>query len=179
MWIEEIDVRREPGYGVMCQLRRDFAVDMLQRYPESDADYGPDTLPSGMHRPEGRFLVLMDNANPVGCVGLRKLPAPFAANMGLTDEAASKSGEGKSLFIEPSARNGLGAALLMRFLVETAIECGYESLYGNTGLNQPESVRVLKGFGEFKSEEIPLYDPSNKLAAFAFKLDLVGVKEAL
>ena len=164
MWVEEVDVRRSPGRELMREIRTAFAKDMNERYPDSGIDYGPDALPDGMFRPSGRFLLLYDNDNVAGCVGLRKLPERF----GVEGHCA----EGKSLFILPEYRGRLGAALLMNALVQSAIECGYEWIYGNTGINQPESQRILKGFGQYHSEEIPLYDTSNPLAAFAYRLHL-------
>ena len=156
----------------MRDMRVGFAQDMKDRYPDSDTYYGPETLPEGMYEPDCTFLVLYDNAQPVGCIGLRKLPKAYATNMGLSDEAAAKSAEGKSLYLEPAVRNGVGAALLMRAVVQSAIDICYEWLYGNTGANQPESQRVLSGFGKLKSVEIPIYDPSNPLASTAYRLDL-------
>ncbi len=168
MWVEEVDVRREPGRSVMTELRIAFNFEMKIRYPDADADYGPHALPDGMYRPAGCFLILHDRGNAVGCVGLRKLPDAFATNIRLSTHDAEVSAEGKSLFIVPKARNRTGASLLMLGPVEAAVERGYKWLYGNTGRNQSESVRVLRSI----SNEIPLSDRSNPLAAYAFRLDL-------
>lgn len=172
MRIVEVDVRSGSGYEAMAELRNEFAKDMRARYPESNSNYGPETLPGGMFPPDGAFLVLFDGDRPVGCVGYRQLPQQFAFNAGMDSMLHSECCEGKSLFMSKDYRGGVRSVSLLRALARRASENGYVWMFGNTGSRQPESLRLLRGFEGFRSEEIPLYDPDNPLAAHAFKIDL-------
>ena len=178
MWVEEVDVRREPGYSMMAGLRHAFDREMQERYPNCGLYFGPETLPDGLYRPDGAFFILWDNGEVIGCAGLRKLPAKHAKSFGLDESEAQRSAEGRSMFIVPERRGGIAAAILMRALAESAIEHGYETVYGDTGPNQPESDRVLHSFGllrgleDIETKDIPVYDPDDPLATIAVRVDL-------
>ncbi len=107
--------------------------------------------PSGSFAPpDGTFLVGEVDGVAVACGGVRRC-----------DDGPPGVGEIKRMYVEPAHRGrGLGRVLLAALEAE-AQRLGYETLWLETGLAQPEAMRLyetagwtpLPKYGEYQGEE--------------------------
>ena len=110
-----------------------------------------EAMPTGSFRePIGVFLVGEEDGVPVACGGVRPC-----------QEAVPGVGEIKRMYVEPGARGrGLGRVLLAA-LEDEGRRLGYERLWLETGVAQPEALRLyetagwtpIPKYGEYKHEE--------------------------
>lgn len=111
--------------------------DMAERYggpPPCDED---EALPAGPFTPpEGLFLVAERGGEAVGCGGFRPCP-----------EAPPRTAEVKRLYVVPAARGTGVARLLMAELEVAATRAGYERIWLETGLAQPEAIALYEALG--------------------------------
>lgn len=126
----------EVAAGLIEQVQEEYVV----RYG------GPDTAPVDPHEfspPHGLFLVAMLDGTAVGCGGWRALGGGRA--------------EVKRMFTAPAARGrGIARALLAE-LERTAAAAGHSRLLLETGLAQPEAMKLylsagydpIDGFGHY------------------------------
>lgn len=107
-----------------------FQAEMDRRYPGSEPSHG---APEDFVGPLGRFLVALDDdGRPVACGGVRPV---------------AQGGELKKVYVAPQARGtGLGRALV-RALADHARAQGVPRLVLQTGLEQPEAIRLYESEG--------------------------------
>jgi GNAT superfamily N-acetyltransferase len=112
--------------------------ELVARYEDlDDSELG--LRPSMFDPPAGAFLVARDTArpDPVGGVGLRTIG----------DDAGTRAGEVKRLWVDPSCRGrGVGRAL-MAALEEAAHDLGLVELELATGNRQPEAIALYAATG--------------------------------
>ena len=111
-------------------LVEEFTAEMARRYPGAEPSHA---AAADFVGPVGRFLVgLTDDGTPVACGGLRE---------------AEGCAELKKVYVAPAARGtGLGRALV-RALADHARAQGLARLVLQTGLEQPEAVRLYESEG--------------------------------
>jgi GNAT superfamily N-acetyltransferase len=108
---------------------------------EDDAAYLAEVTPELVRAPLGTFVVAWLDGEPVGCGALK----PF------DDDGV---GEVKRMYTAPEARRrGVSRAILER-LEAAAVELGYVRLHLETGLPQPEAIRLYESHGW---QRIPSY----------------------
>lgn len=140
----EIDLRDEPYDGPTAeQLIAEVQQEYVSRYGE------PDTTPVEPHEfapPNGRFVV--------GYIGNR------AVAMGGVRLLDTETVEIKRMYVVPDARGcGLSRIVLSR-LEDLARELGASRVVLETGLRQPEAIRLyetsgyerIEGFGHYRCE---------------------------
>jgi GNAT superfamily N-acetyltransferase len=96
--------------------------------------------------PYGVFLVASDGGVDLACGGVRRLEESI--------------GEVKRMYVVPSARGRGISRLLLQALVGHAVEIGYAELWLETGLRQPEAMRLYESegfvsiarYGQYKDE---------------------------
>ncbi|MDQ3384723.1 MAG: GNAT family N-acetyltransferase [Actinomycetota bacterium] len=96
---------------------------------------GPAAIPlvAGVAPPHGAFLVAYLDGTAVGCGGV-----------GRHDDGVA---EIKRLWVDPAARGrGVARALVVQ-LEEEALRLGYEAVVLETGLRQPEAIRLYESLG--------------------------------
>lgn len=107
-----------------------FDAEMGRRYPGSEPSH---VEADDFVGPVGRFLIgLADDGTPVACGGVRE---------------AEGCAELKKVYVAPAARGtGLGR-VLVRALADHARAQGLARLVLQTGLEQPEAVRLYESEG--------------------------------
>ena len=96
-----------------------------------------EALPSGRFElPEGLFLVAERDSTAVGCGGFR-----------LCVEGPPRTAEVKRLFVIPEARGTGVARFLMDELERRAAGAGYERMWLETGIEQPEALGLYAAIG--------------------------------
>jgi GNAT superfamily N-acetyltransferase len=143
--VTDLDLRDEPYDGPVAQS----LIDAVQQ--EYVVRYGgPDTGPvdpAEFAPPEGRFLVGYVGTRPVAMGGLRRIAADVV--------------EIKRMYVDPQWRGrGLSRQVFAR-LEELAGALGASRVVLETGLAQPEAMRLyetsgyvpIEGFGHYKCNE--------------------------
>lgn len=108
---------------------------------ELDADlgrrYGDDTpvhaAPDEFQPPDGRFVVLYANGLALACGGYRRIDGTTA--------------ELKRMYVRPDGRRRGLARLVLQDLETAARAAGYEQLWLETGLSQPEAMLLYEASG--------------------------------
>src|SRR5207247_449885 len=120
------DVGGPDGVRLLARLMRELA----RRYgDDSEGDFRP----AHVRPPRGVFLVARLAGRPVGCGGLRPM--------------ADGAAEVKRMYVEPDVRGrGVGRRLLAG-LEEHARGLGYAVVRLETGILQPEAVRLYEAAG--------------------------------
>lgn len=130
------------------KLLVELDTDLARRYGGGDpvqADAGEFTEPTG------RFLVAYEDGRPVGCAGVRALE-PGTAEL-------------KRMFVRAGARRRGVAGQLLRACEQAARELGYQRLWLETGLEQPEAIalyeaagyRPVRRFGQYRDSPSSRY----------------------
>ena len=134
-------------------LERAAADDIRERYradePEEEVDGAP------FEPPSGAFVVAfleVDGGDllPVGCAGIRSV----------VDGAPSPTCELKRMYVTPEARGRGIARSLLEWLEDEARALGYDTMWLETGTEQPEAIALyeshgyepIAGFGRYKDE---------------------------
>jgi GNAT superfamily N-acetyltransferase len=119
---------------------------------------GPPTHdPADFRPPRGVFLVARVDDEAVGCGALK--PGP-----------ARGTGEVKRMYVVPEARGRRLAEQLLDGLVATAQELGYTRLVLETGVEQPEALRLYARLGWQPVETFGHYRDSPLTRCFGLEL---------
>jgi putative acetyltransferase len=124
---------------VGATLFRHLLEEIYARYPEELDGAGPGERDE-YAPPRGVFLVARLDGEPAGCGALRPLEADIA--------------EVKRMFVEPWARRRGLARRLLAELETAARHLGYRGVRLETGVRQPEAVRLYESAGYVR---IPCY----------------------
>ncbi|CAN5562623.1 GNAT family N-acetyltransferase [soil metagenome] len=117
-----------------------LGVELVERYGGEEADQALPLDPAALAAPWGAFFVARLDGTVIGCGGLRHLEPGV--------------GELLRIWVEPAARRrGVGRALVGA-LEEAAAGLRYRSVRLETGLRQPEAIRLYEGAGY---RQIPRY----------------------
>jgi drug/metabolite transporter (DMT)-like permease/GNAT superfamily N-acetyltransferase len=139
-------------------LLQSYAGEMEERF----AGREPCRVDTNAHEyvpPEGSFLVVYDDDEPIACAGIRQLP--------------DGSGEVKRMYVAPEARGrGVGRRLLER-LEDEARALGYTRLRLDTGAQLNEAQELYRSAGYI---EIDDYN-GNSAASHWFEKQLVPEEE--
>lgn len=152
-----LELRCEPYDGqVASRLVADLTADLTRRYADDEepplcslapaeqaarraavadeeAAYAAELSPADVAPPGGTFLVAYLDGDAVGCGGVRRHQGDVA--------------EIKRLWVDPPARGrGVARALVARLEEEAAL-LGYRALVLETGLRQPEALRLYESLG--------------------------------
>jgi putative acetyltransferase len=130
---ESIRVRREPLDGpIAFTLISELNAELTVRYPEEGQNHFRLDLAEvapGM----GAFLVAFEGDTPVGCGAIRRLDAHV--------------GEVKRMYTRTTARGRRVAAHVLAALEDEARALGLGRLVLETGVRQPEAIRVYTRAG--------------------------------
>lgn len=128
-------------------------AELAQRY---GGDETIDADAAQFRPPEGFFVLVMVDGEPLGCGGFRPL-GPTASLPEGREPPQPRIAELKRMYVRPDARGlGLGRRLLTH-LETTAAAAGYTHLWLETGTVQPEAMSLyesagytpIPGFGQF------------------------------
>jgi GNAT superfamily N-acetyltransferase len=108
-------------------------AELDERYTGEGID-PPEHAPVDYAPPRGTFLVAWRDGVPVGCGALK--PGPFA-----------RTGEVKRMYVAPEARGRRIAERVLSALVEAARDLGHTRLVLETGIEQPEALRLYERQG--------------------------------
>jgi pimeloyl-ACP methyl ester carboxylesterase/GNAT superfamily N-acetyltransferase len=134
-----------------ARLVAQYVAEIQALYPERGPEVPRPLAAHEVEPPGGRWLVACRAAQPVGCVGLRRLD--------------DHTGEVKRIYVVPEGRGtGVARALLAR-IDEVAKTLGYTRLRMDTGARQPASVALFRSCGY---EPIDDYN-GNPVAAYWFE----------
>jgi putative acetyltransferase len=121
--------------AVLLCLR--VVAELAARYPEEAADAA---LPDDVDGPRGAFVIAWLDGQPAGCGALRPLSPGVA--------------EVKRMYVEPALRGRGIARIVLERLEAAACELGYSSVWLETGIRQPEAIRLYERAGYHR---IPCY----------------------
>ena len=126
-----VSVAEEPwDANDSADLRASLWAELDERY--AGEDIGPPTYdPADYAPPRGVFLVARIDGQVVGCGALR--PGP-----------ESGTGEVKRMYVVPGARGRRIAEQVLAALLEQARGLGHERLVLETGIEQPEAMRLYE-----------------------------------
>jgi GNAT superfamily N-acetyltransferase len=134
MEIRDGDMGTEPGRALADELWRDLAIryvdDPTAPEPKGESD---DLRPEELAPPSGRFVIALDDGEPVGCGAIRRHDA--------------RTAEIKRMWVRPAARSRGVARLILRELESSAVALGYRSMVLETGLRQPEAISLYESHG--------------------------------
>ena len=152
-----LELRREPFDGATAtRLVADLTADLTRRYADDDepppcslppaeqaarraveaeeeAAYAAELAPADVAPPNGAFLVAYLGGAAVGGGGVRRHEGDV--------------GEIKRLWVDPAARGRGVARALVAQLEEEARWLGYRAVVLETGLRQPEAIRLYESLG--------------------------------
>jgi GNAT superfamily N-acetyltransferase len=113
-------------------LVRALGLELVERYGFPDPD--PDGLTSDdLAPPTGAFVIAWLGSRAVGCGGVRRY--------------AARVGELKRMFVAPPFRGRGVSRLVLAALEERARALGYGRLILETGVRQPEALRLYETSG--------------------------------
>ena len=142
-----IEVRPEPGDGEVAQaLVSAMTAEMMGLYGMSEMP--TPAAPDELGPPDGAFVVIYEDGEPVAGGGLKRLSA----------EAV----EIKRMYVMPEARSRGHARRLLAALEDAARELGYEIARLDTGPQQPHARALYESAG-YRS--IPSYN-GNEVASY-------------
>lgn len=144
----DLELREEPYDGpaaatLVAQVQQEYVA----RYG------GPDEAPVDPDEfgpPDGRFLVGYLDGEPVACGGIRRLD-PHTAEL-------------KRMYVVPAARGRGLSRVVLGALEDLARRLGCRRVVLETGLRQPEAIRLyetsgyqpIEGFGHYAGEPLSL-----------------------
>lgn len=131
---DEITVVAEPSdHPVSQQLISEFFAEIVALYPTLDPGLIPSAHPVEVSAPHGAWRVAYLGGDAIGCGGVKRF-----------DELAA---EVKRVYVRPVARGRGVARALMSALEADARELGYRRLRLDTGMQQPDALRLYLGLG--------------------------------
>lgn len=137
-------------YDFVTWLRQHYAdkLDLINEYFDpQDFSQELSSLPGKYAMPEGQLLLALQEQQPVGCVGLRKLD--------------TQNCEMKRLFVSTEFQGqGIGHALVKE-LIQGARTQGYTTMRLDTGIHQTQARKLYQSFG-FKQIQ-PYYEVPKSL----------------
>jgi len=130
-----------PGSRDAQSLIRQLDEDLRRRYPELKETHG--LHPHDVIDPDFRFVIARIEGSAVGCGALRRLEPGIS--------------EIKRMFVLPHFRRCGIARRILEALEAEARELRYTSVWLETGIGQPEAIRLyqtagyheIAGFGEY------------------------------
>jgi ribosomal protein S18 acetylase RimI-like enzyme len=128
------DMVTEPGRTLVTELWDDMAIRYAddptapETKGETDDLRNEEVLP-----PDGRFVIVLEDGEPVACGAIRRHDATTA--------------EIKRMWVRPEARGRGLARFVLRELESTAASRGYRSVVLETGLRQPEALALYESHG--------------------------------
>jgi putative acetyltransferase len=132
--------RTTPDYPSVLELIKKLDKELWERYPTDQAFFaGFNKLPE-----DARVVIAFDDETPVGCGAFKPL--------NVTKNAV----EIKRMYVDPSVRGRAIGVLLLENLEKWAKEDGFDIAQLETGINQPEAIRLYEKVGY---ERIPNYEP--------------------
>lgn len=135
-----ITLQREAPTGPVARLMMErLTEELAARYGDGG---GGHYRPEDAEREGAVFIIARLNTEPVGCGAIRPL------------DPASRIGEVKRMYVEPHARGRAVGGALLAGLEELAKQVGYRILRLETGILQPEAMRVYERAGYV---QIPCY----------------------
>ncbi len=149
----------DPRCEAAATLIKALSADIHARYPHEDG--ASDFHPEQVLGPGGAFVIAWDGDLPVGCGALR----PAEAGVG----------EIKRMYVAPSHRGRRIGQEILNKLEEAAQAFGYCALKLETGLLQPEAIRLYERCGY---RRFPCYPPYNDEESVCFWKELAGVGAA-
>lgn len=132
-----------------------LSAELSAIYPEDESAGGGSFSPGDSTGPNGRFLIACQSGQPVGCAALRRVGEDVA--------------EFKRLYVVPDFRGRGISRELLTALERTAHDMGFRRVLAETGLRQPQSLRLLKSSGYARIENYCIY-VGNPLSACFGKL---------
>jgi putative acetyltransferase len=129
--IAEISVTAEnPHSEIATRLIKNLSTELGARYGDDGAGA---FRPEDVQVPGGAFVVAWLGERPAGCGALRPLERGI--------------GEVKRMFVEKDARRQGVATEILRQLETIATQFGYHALRLETGILQPEAMRLYESAG--------------------------------
>jgi GNAT superfamily N-acetyltransferase len=126
--------------------------ELLTRYGQPDAD--PDGLTADdLAPPDGAFVVARLDGEAVACGGVRRYDTGV--------------GELKRMYVVPSVRGRGLSRVVLAELEDRAAACGYTRLVLETGVRQPEAMRLYASTGYTLIEPYGFYRGSPLSRCFA------------
>jgi GNAT superfamily N-acetyltransferase len=119
------------AYADAAQLIAELDADLAVRYGSDDDPV--QAHPEEFEWPDGRFFVVSDRGEPLGCAGIRRI-APGRAEL-------------KRMYVRPAARGRGLARLLLATCEDAAADLGFDELWLETGDAQPEAVALYLSAG--------------------------------
>lgn len=118
---------------VARRMLADLDRELDERYPGEGID-PPLYDPADYAPPRGVFLLVREEGVVVACGALKPGPSP-------------RTGEVKRMYVVPAARGRRLAERVLAALVERARALGHERLVLETGVGQPEALRLYERLG--------------------------------
>ena len=129
-----------PAFEEAKRLFREYASSLGVDLSFQDFEHELTTIDQQYIRPSGALLLVYDNGNSIGCVGIRKIDLEIA--------------ELKRMYVQDGYRGlGIGVELLERAL-EMARELGYKKIRLDTLQPMEKAQALYRSFGFY---EIPSY----------------------
>jgi GNAT superfamily N-acetyltransferase len=137
------------AFAAAADLVAELDADLVVRYGGGG---DPVHAPAGeFDGPGGQMLLATLGAEPVGCVGLRRLDHETA--------------ELKRMFVRPQARGRGIARALLAACEQAAVDLGYRHMWLETGTMQPEAVALylssgyepVADFGQYAGQSLAIH----------------------
>jgi|AGTN01.1.fsa_nt_gi Acetyltransferases len=125
------------AHKAFIELAAELDAELAQRYGKAQEAHQPHNIVE-----QGEAAVALDNGLPAGCGCFR----PYDAG----------SAEIKRIYVKPEYRGRGVAREVLRRLERRAAELGYRAAVLETGLGQPEAIRLYEKSGYAR---IPNYGP--------------------
>lgn len=151
--IEGLDPRHPDGVLLIARLSADLAA----RYPEDPDGGAGHFCPDDVLVPRSIFVVGRLGGQPVACGALRPVEPDVA--------------EVKRMYVEPGFRGrGLSRRILAE-LEEYARRFGYRRVWLETGIRQPEAIRLYESAGYGRIANYGIY--AGNLNSICFEKQLI------
>ena len=135
-----------PSNPTVQALLTPLLDELARRYPEEGTDI---ELPTGVDGPLGAMLVAWQDGVPIGCGAIRPLTPSLA--------------EVKRMYVAPPMRQRGVGRLILQALVDKARQLSYQTICLETGIRQPEAMRLYESAGFHRVECYGEY-ANNKLS---------------